>query len=103
MGYSATPTVVRYGASHRGPIGDVAPLTESGDAVGVACTAPNGVQAFEIDAEDLVVQDPMLPELPEEGWTCGDASIRAITTCRCTDLQSYPFTENFAPENPVTG
>ena len=42
-------------------------LTESGYAVDVVHTAPNGVQAFEIETYDLVVLDLMLPGLPGGG------------------------------------
>lgn len=42
-------------------------LTESGYAVDVTHTAPEGVQAFEIETYDLVVLDLMLPGLPGGG------------------------------------
>ncbi|WP_233194845.1 response regulator transcription factor [Cryobacterium sp. M91] len=42
-------------------------LTESGYAVDVAHTAPDGVQAFEVETYDLVVLDLMLPGLPGGG------------------------------------
>ena len=42
-------------------------LTESGYAVDVAVTAPDGITAFEIDTYDLVLLDLMLPGLPGGG------------------------------------
>ena len=52
-------------------------LTESGYAVDVTHTAPDGVRAFEIDDYDLVVLDLMLPGLPGGGMdVC--RSIRSI-------------------------
>ncbi|MFC6356573.1 response regulator transcription factor [Luethyella okanaganae] len=42
-------------------------LTEAGYAVDVAYTAPDGVEAFEIESYDLVVLDLMLPGLPKGG------------------------------------
>jgi two-component system OmpR family response regulator len=42
-------------------------LAENGYAVGMAATAPAGIEAFEIDVYDLVLLDLMLPGLPGGG------------------------------------
>lgn len=42
-------------------------LSESGYSVTVAATAPEGVEAFEVDVYDIVVLDLMLPGLPGGG------------------------------------
>ena len=42
-------------------------LTENGYSVTVASTAPDGLEAFEVDVFDLVVLDLMLPGMPGGG------------------------------------
>lgn len=42
-------------------------LTESGYSVTVAATAPDGLEAFEVDVFDLVILDLMLPGMPGGG------------------------------------
>lgn len=42
-------------------------LSESGYAVTIASTAPDGIEAFEVDTFDLVILDLMLPGLPGGG------------------------------------